>query len=252
MKKTILTLAAIAAAASTASAIVELKVVDVITQTGSTEPFPPTNVAPSTGDIAQYELELKDTVTNVTSTSYLQVGLVLGSFGNLTEHRISTGQGNPENVGISIGGTPSGFDATYLFSFFSDAGFSTPAPIEDFSMEVADIDEVEGVVVNTGKFSSTINFGSPTNLVATPLVGSDIAVTNDVGPNADKSNPIAAASFDSLPGITTFEVRLSGRGNSPREFQFDFTPEIVPEPSAYALLTGLVALGFITTRRRAK
>lgn len=247
MKKSLFTLAAVAASSSTAMAVIEITVDNVITAVGDTSTA--SNVAPVGGATADYQLDLFDTVTSSSSTGYLRVEL--NSFSTtLTNHRIDDGQGNPDNVGISVGGD-SPYEASYTFSFFDDNTFTNPLLLDSFVVQIADIDLVEKVTVSQTDFDS-VAFLSPTDL-SLDSSGGQFAVTNAVGENVTKTNPVAVANFNSIANISAFGVTLEGTDSgSPREFQFDFTGSIIPEPSAYALLVGLSVLGFIVTRRRTK
>lgn len=255
MKKVLSTLAATLASTSLSMAVIELDIANVIAQTGSTNtpPTPPTNVTPMIGQFAQYELDLFDTDTSISSTAYLQI--TLDSFtADISNHRISTGQGFPDRAGISIGGTGAyNGSATYTFSFFSDSGFTTPLDLNDFTMQISDIDEVEDVTVSQSEFASVSL--TPATQLSIDSSGGDYTVTNIVGENLPKDNANAAANFNSVSDISSFSITLSGSGSNggAREFQFDFTPDlVVPEPSAYSLLIGLSALGMIATRRRSR
>lgn len=188
-------------AASSASAIVELDVTSVISQIGAPgDPF----VAPSVGQLARYNINLFDTESSASRAATLQVELVSFDSG-LTSHSISTGQGgNSSRVGISLFGGSTNRAAVYQFSFFNTTAFTNPLPISNSVMQVSDIDQAETVSVRTFAFSgATLN--NPTDLqITTP--DPFITAKNTIGENSDKNDPKAAANFNSIANVTTFQL----------------------------------------------
>ncbi|GEM_PF-3571223 len=234
--------------ATSASAVIELDVVAVIPPTVGVQSTS-TAVTPVIGQTAAFELSLFDTDTLLTSTAYLTVEL--DSFGTgLTTHWISDGQGgNTDRVGIAVFGGTTDRTADYTFSFFSDPTYMTPLSLGEFAMQVTDIDPLEEVIVSTSDFSS-VTLDVTTDLDV-DTSGGEHAVTNIVAENTDKSDPIAAANFNAVSGVSSFTVSLEGGGAGGREFQFDFNPDIViPEPSSYALIIGALALTGVAFNRR--
>lgn len=235
-------------AASQANAVIELT---VDTALAPLIGGPTSNVAPVLGQTASYRLNIFDTVTTVSATGYLQVELV--AFSGVTNHHISTGQGgNTDRVGIAIVGSDISRTATYTFSFFEDDAFTTELFLGDsFIMQVSDIDQAETVAVNDSSFDGVTLSGTTDLVQSNP--SDTYLVQNVVGENADKTAAAAAANFNGKAGISTFDVTITGSGPSGREFQFEFTPDIVvPEPSTYAFLAGLVTLGSVMLRRRSR
>lgn len=245
--KSMLSASLLALVCSQADAIIELDVVSVITQVGVVDgPSAPAVV----GDFARYNLSLYDTVLDTYRTATLQVQLVDKGAG-LTDHRITTGQGgNSSRVGISIVGGSTNRTGTYEFSFFNTTAFMAPLALDGFVMQVSDIDQVESVNVSSIRFP-TITFTPGTQLTQTALPADRTVVNNIVGENLPKSEPSAVANFTSIPNVSVFRVILGGSGTSGREFQFDFTPDIlVPEPSTAAAILGLVSLVSVVSLRR--
>ncbi|WPJ95740.1 PEP-CTERM sorting domain-containing protein [Coraliomargarita algicola] len=237
------------AACSSVEAAFEMNIVGVLPPTvGTVEPGG-TVVTPVNGAQAQFELSLLDTDTMATSTGYLQV--TLDSFtSDLTKHSITTGQGHSDRVGILIEGG-SNRSATYTFSFYQDSDFLVPLEL-DFVMQVADIDSSEQFSVSDAAFSG-YTLSSGTQLVELyPVAPGFIGLTNSAGENPDKANPQAAANFQSIANVSSFQVIVAGSATGyGSEFQFDFTPDIVvPEPSTYACLLGIVAFSTVALRRR--
>jgi len=243
--KKILVAGSLAGLAAQSYGVIEMDVAAVVPPTVGT---PSSNVPATVGDFGSFELNLFNTTTSVSSTAYLRVELMASS--GVTDHHISTGQsGNTDRVGIAILGSTTR-EATYEFTFWDDAGFTSALVLESFVMQVNDIDLVETVSVEDNKFTGA-TLASPTDLAVTNPPG-DILVSNSVGENINKDNVEAAVNFESVSNISSFEVVLTGEGNIGREFQFDFTPDLilVPEPSSYAILFGVGALALVTLRRR--
>ena len=71
-------------------------------------------------------------------------------------------------------------------------------------MQVSDIDQAETVSVRTFAFSgATLN--NPTDLqITTP--DPFITAKNTIGENSDKNDPKAAANFNSIANVTTFQL----------------------------------------------
>ena len=210
-----------------------------------------TVVAPINGAQAQFELSVLDTDTNSSSSAYLTVTLDSYTSG-LDAHSISTGQGgHSDRVGILIEGGGTYRSATYTFAFYEDSEFLTPLEF-DFVMQVSDIDSSETFSVSDDAFSGvTLSGGSQLRLIS-PGTDGFIGLSNSEGENPDKANPDAAANFQSIANVSSFQVIVSGTSTGyGSEFQFDFTPDIVvPEPSTYASLLGLAALVTVALRRR--
>ncbi len=203
------------------------------------------NVYAGTLELGSYAGELSFSTTTTIALSYT----TLASVANLVNSTISVNDG----ATLQIAASGVSFDSSSSLTLSDGATLILDAS----SSMIFDSASSLAISVSEGDFSITFNVGAASSITLGDDVYSDIyAFLNDESNlaelfGADSSDDVSIDSADSTMSSLEEDYILTLSGTlSSGVYNVNISTAAVPEPSTYAMIFGVIALGFAYYRRR--